>query len=74
MVLLLIWAHLNSKILNTIIFGFINVTQYSTNIDNATFTKKREGKNLSYRVIGTDVFNPGEIISLVMPYEDEYEP
>ena len=60
--------------LNTIIFGFINVTQYSTNIDNATFTKKREGKNLSYRVIGTDVFNPGEIISLVMPYEDEYEP
>ena len=60
--------------LNTIIFGFINVTQYSTNIDNATFTKKRDGKNLSYRVIGTDVFNPGEIISLVMPYEDEYEP
>ncbi len=60
--------------LNTIIFGFINVTKYSTNIDNAIFTKKREGENLSYRVIGIDVFNPGEIIELIMPYEDEYEP
>ena len=60
--------------LNTILFGYISVTQYSSNIEYATFIKKREGKNLLYRVIGTDPFNPGELLSLVMPYEDEYEP
>ena len=60
--------------LNTILFGYISVTQYSSNIEYATFIKKREGKNLLYRVIGTDPFSPGELLSLVMPYEDEYEP
>ena len=51
--------------LNTILFGYISVTQYSSNIEYATFIKKRDGKNLLYRVIGTDPFSPGELLSLM---------
>ena len=51
-------AHLKS-----VIFGNINITQYSCDLKYALFAQKRDGENLLYKVCGTDPYNPGEIVT-----------
>ena len=58
--------------LKAVIFGNINITQYSCNLEYALFAQKREGDNLLYKIKGTDPYNPGEIVTFLDSSDIDY--
>ena len=57
--------------LNSIVCGFLELTTYEANIINSEFTKGRDGKNIFFKIKGTDPYNPVEKVNIIVPYDNE---